>query len=87
MDVICDILKKEILLDEKEEKIIKKKIKECVNESKTMLAYITNYDVNFFAVYSKMDVNNFGHVLAFYSLIETYFETNNNKTKEEKKKL
>ena len=57
MDVICDILKKEILLDEKE--VIKKKIKECVNENKTVLAYIANYDVNFFAVYSKMYVNNF----------------------------
>ena len=84
MDVICCVLKTLVVLNEKEE-VIKKKIKKCVDESKDLLVNISNHDVNFSKVYLKMEVNHFGHVLAFYSMLETYFETNNNKTKEEKK--
>ena len=32
MDIICEIPKKEILLDEQEERVIKKQIKECISE-------------------------------------------------------
>ena len=36
MDIICDVLKQYYMLDEKEEKNMKKKIKDCLKNNKTI---------------------------------------------------
>ena len=86
MDIICEIPKKEILLDEQEERVIKKQIKECISEHENMLTHMAeSQEDDFFAIYSQMGVDKFGHIIAFYGLLEKYFRIKSKKTKEEKK--
>ena len=40
---------------------------------------------DFFAIYSQMGVDKFGHIITFYGLLEKYFRIKSKKTKEEKK--
>ena len=41
---------------------------------------------DFFAIYSQMGVDKFGHI-TFYGLLEKYFRIKSQKMKEEKKKI
>ena len=84
MDIICDVLKQYYMLDEKEEKNMKKKIKDCLKNKDNMVG-ILYYEIDLSELYANMNVAHFGHILAFYSLIETYEEIIDNKTKQEKK--
>ena len=86
MDIICDVLKQYYMLDEKEEKNMKKKIKDCLKNKDNMVG-ILYYEIDLSELYANMNVAHFGHILAFYSLIETYEEIIDNKTKQEKKIL
>ena len=87
MDIICDVLKQYYMLDEKEEKNMKKKIKDCLKNNKANMVRILYYEIDLSELYANMNVAHFGHILAFYSLIETYEEIIDNKTKQEKKIL
>ena len=86
MDIICDVLKQYYMLDEKEEKNIKKK-RDCLKNNKDNMVGILYYEIDLSELYANMNVAHFGHILAFYSLIETYEEIIDNKTKQEKKIL
>ena len=78
--------RKKILLDEQEERVIKKQIKECISEHENMLTHMAeSQEDDFFAIYSQMGVDKFGHIIAFYGLLEKYFRIKSKKTKEEKK--
>ena len=80
--------RKKILLDEQEERVIKKQIKECISEHENMLTRMAeSQEDDFFAIYSQMGVDKFGHIIAFYGLLEKYFRIKSKKTKEEKKTL
>ena len=46
---------------------------------------ILYYEIDLSELYANMNVAHFGHIHAFYSLIETYEEIIDNKTKQEKK--
>ena len=85
MDVVCNVLKNYHLINEKEEEDMKKKIKDCLYTSKGIMLKILYYDVDLSVVYKEMKISNFGHLIAFYCLLETYDEYFINKTKEEKK--
>ena len=85
MDIVCRVLKQYYLISEKEEENMKKKIKDCLNDSKPGLIKILYYEIDLSEVYKEMDISNFGHLIAFYCLLETYDEIIVNKTKEEKK--
>ena len=84
MDIICDVLKQYYMINEKEEKNMKKKIKDCLKNKDNMVG-ILYYEIDLSELYANMNVAHFGHILAFYSLIETYEEIIDNKTKQEKK--
>ena len=80
--------RKKILLDEQEERVIKKQIKECISEHENMLTRMAeSQEDDFFAIYSQMGVDKFGHIIAFYGLLEKYFRIKSQKMKEEKKKI
>ena len=85
MDIVCCILKQYYLTGEKEEKNMKKKIKDCLNYSKPIMLKILYHNVDLAEVYKEMAVSNFGHLIAFYCLLETYDEYIIDKTNEEKK--
>ena len=87
MNIICRVLKQYYLTSEKEEENMKKKIKDCLNDSKGKLIKILYHDVDLSDVYKEMNISSFGHLIAFYCFLETYDEIIVNKTKEEKKDL
>ena len=91
MDIVCRILTQFQLINKKEEENIKKKIKDCLYNSKGILIKILydvkNNDLDLSKIYCSMIVTNFGHIIAFYCLLETYDEYDTSITKEEKEKI
>ena len=85
MDYVCCVLKQYYLIDEKEEENMKKKIKECLDFSKCIMIKILYHEIDLSEIYDEMNVSHFGHLIAFYCLLETYNEIVENKTKKEKK--
>ena len=85
MDFVCCVLKQYYLINEKEEENMKKKIKECLKFSKSGMIKILYHEADLSEVYKEMKTAHFGHLIAFYCLLETYDEIIQNKTKEEKK--
>ena len=93
MDIVCRILTQFQLIHKKEEENIKKKIKDCLHDSKGIMIKIL-YDVKYNKldlsnIYYSMEVSNFGHLIAFYCLLETYDddEIYSGITKEEKERI
>ena len=90
MDIVCRILSQFHMINKKEEANLKKKIKDCLYNSKGILIKILydvkNNDLDLSKIYSTMVVSNFGHIIAFYCLLETYDEYEC-KTKEEKERI
>ena len=90
MDIVCRILTQFQLINKKEEENIKKKIKDCLHDSKGIMLKIL-YDVEYnkldlSQIYRSMVVTNFGLLIAFYCFLETYDE-NVDITKEEKERI
>ena len=91
MDIVCRILTQFQLINKKEEENIKKKIKDCLHNSKGIMIKIL-YDIKYnkldlSEIYYSMKITNFGHLIAFYCLLETYDEIYDCITKEEKEKI
>ena len=90
MDIVCRILSQFQLLDKKEEENIKKKIEDCLYNSKGIFLKII-YDVKYnnldlSEIYCSMKISHFHHIIAFYCLLETYDEYDTSITKEEKER-
>ena len=90
MDIVCRILSQFHMINKKEEANLKKKIKDCLHDSKGIFIKILHdvkyNDLDLSIIYSTMVVSNFGHIIAFYCLLETYDEYEC-KTKEEKERI
>ena len=91
MNIVCRILSQFQLLDKKEEENIKKKIKDCLYNSKGIFLKII-YDVkynklNLSEIYCSMKISHFSHIIAFYCLLEIYYVYDDETlTKEEKER-
>ena len=91
MNIVCRILSQFQLLDKKEEENIKKKIKDCLYNSKGIFLKIL-YDVKYnkldlSEIYCSMKISHFHHIIAFYCLLEIYYNYDDETlTKEEKER-
>ena len=91
MNIVCRILSQFQLLDKKEEENIKKKIKDCLYNSKGIFLKII-YDVKYnkldlSEIYCSMKISHFSHIIAFYCLLEIYYVYDDETlTKEEKER-
>ena len=78
-------------MDKKEEENIKKKIKDCLYNSKGIFLKIL-YDVKYnkldlSEIYCSMKISHFSHIIAFYCLLEIYYNYDDETlTKEEKER-
>ena len=91
MNIVCNILNNFQLLGEKEEENIKKKIKDCLYNSKGIFLKMI-YDVKYnkldlSEIYCSMKISHFHHIIAFYCLLEIYYNYDDETlTKEEKER-
>ena len=91
MNIVCNILNHFQLLGEKEEEIIKKKIKDCLYNSEGIFLKMI-YDVKYnnldlSEIYCAMKISHFHHIIAFYCLLEVYYNYDDETlTKEEKER-
>ena len=92
MNIVCRILNHFQLLGEKEEEIIKKKIKDCLYNSEGIFLKMI-YDVKYnnldlSEIYCAMKISHFHHIIAFYCLLEVYYIYDDETlTKEEKERI
>ena len=79
------------MINKKEEENLKKKINECLYNSEGIFIKIlhdvkqNNLDLS--KIYFTMCISNFGHMIAFYCLLETYNNFFNCETEEEKERI
>ena len=92
MNIVCRILNHFQLLGEKEEEEnIKKKIKDCLYNSEgiflKMIYDVKNKNLDLSEIYCAMKISHFHHIIAFYCLLEVYYNYDDETlTKEEKER-
>ena len=91
MDIVCRILTQFQLIHKKEEEKLKEKINDCLYNSEGILIKILHdvkqNDLDLSKIYFTMCISNFGHLVAFYCLLETYNNFFNCETEEEKERI
>ena len=79
------------MINKKEEENLKKKINECLYNSEgifiKILHDVKQNDLDLSKIYFTMCISNFGHLVAFYCLLETYNNFFNCETEEEKERI
>ena len=79
------------MINKKEEEKLKEKINDCLYNSEGILIKILHdvkqNDLDLSKIYFTMCISNFGHLVAFYCLLETYNNFFNCETEEEKERI
>ena len=91
MEFVCRILTESHMINKKEEEKLREKINECLYNSEGILIKILHdvkqNDLDLSKIYFSMCISNFGHLVAFYCLLETYNNFFNCETEEEKERI